>query len=981
MTVNGNEGNDTITNNVGVSAQISVVFNGGDGNDTLLGSDGIDTLNGDAGNDVLDGGAGNDALNGGAGDDVFIVSDGTDTVDGNGGFNTLVYNGTAAGDTLGLNGGAAIAVTGLHTGTVNNSNIQLVEVNGLGGNDQINVALTTIAGLINAGDGNDTVVGTGSTTALTINGGDGNDGITGGDAADTINGDAGNDTIRGGLGADAIFGGDGADVFLWSIGDGSDVISGGGDGADRLDFTGDAAGNTITLAATPGHATVNLGADTVDTTGVENIQVNALGGDDTVNVGDLSTSNVSSVGVDLGAGGTDNLVVEGRTTADILAVTAPSATTLKIQGLAYDLNASNVALPDRLTVNGNQGDDEIKANVGVENTVNITFNGEEGNDFLSADAILNGGIGDDTLVGGVGADTLNGDEGDDRLTGNGGVDTFNGGDGYDTIVETRNANFTLTATTLVIGAEGTDNFTFIENAELTGGQSANLFAIGTFLGDTTVKGNGGSDTVSFAGGAQGIHIDLDAKDVDQIINLAGRKIVFADIIENLTATSHNDTINVDIAQFDRLINGGPEDSIPPGDRLNVDLLGSNATTTKIPNGKLGSFDGTVNGSGFTGTINYVDIETLVIKGANSTPPDFASAVQYDMGDGPRGVITADFDGDGILDMATANSFSNNISVRLGDGFGAFGPVVNYSAGGKHAKQTTTIAGGDVDGDGDIDLVVTNRKTNNVSVLLGNGDGTFGTATLYDTGVKKSGKFPTGVKLGDMNGDGNLDIVTANSNVGKNGSFSILTGDGAGGFGTANVTSTKGRRPRDLVLIDVDGDTNLDVVATNLFSKSVFVLSGNGAGGLGAPVSYDVAIMPNSIISGDFNGDGILDVVTTSLISPRLSILLGNGTGFDPVKEIKYPVTKLDISINAADINGDGNLDLLIANRNDNTLSYMLGNGNGSFNNRVDFKTGNTIFREPVSIAVGDFNNDGALDLIVANAGSDDVSVLIHVGIV
>ena len=183
------------------------------------------------------------------------------------------------------------------------------------------------------------------------------------------------------------------------------------------------------------------------------------------------------------------------------------------------------------------------------------------------------------------------------------------------------------------------------------------------------------------------------------------------------------------------------------------------------------------------------------------------------------------------------------------------------------------------------------------------------------------------------------------------------------------------------LIDVDGDTNLDVVATNLFSKSVFVLNGNGAGGLGAPTSIDVAVTPNSIISGDFNGDGILDVVTTSLVSPRLSLLLGNGTGFDPVKEIKYPATKLDISINSADINGDGNLDLLIANRNDNTVSYMLGNGNGSFQNRVDFKTGNTIFREPVAIAYGDFNNDGAIDLMIANAGSDDVSVLIHVGIV
>ena len=123
------------------------------------------------------------------------------------------------------------------------------------------------------------------------------------------------------------------------------------------------------------------------------------------------------------------------------------------------------------------------------------------------------------------------------------------------------------------------------------------------------------------------------------------------------------------------------------------------------------------------------------------------------------------------------------------------------------------------------------------------------------------------------------------------------------------------------------------------------------------------------------------MITTSLVSPRISILIGTGAAagaaFLPVKDIKYPAVHLDISITTADIDGDGNLDLLLANRNDNTLSYLLGNGNGTFDNPVEFKTGNTLFREPVSIAVGDFNNDGAIDIMIANAGSDDVSVLIH----
>ncbi len=1004
LTVNGNNGNDTLKANADVDTQIGIVLNGNAGDDYLSADA---TLNGGDGNDTLEGGAGADFINGDAGDDtiIFNAGAGLDTINGGDGFDIFLVNANGANNTIAVSQ-TAVTVDG-NTETLAVSNLELFQVNSLGGNDTVTVTLTSVAGNIDAGSGNDIVNGSAATAALTIFGGDGEDTLTGGSVADEIHGGSGNDLITGlggidfeygdagndtfgpgDAGADFLFGSEGADTFNWQPGDGSDSIQGGDDQGDVLNFLGSAAADAFLLSSSPtnpSHLNVKLGAATVDTAGVDQVIISALAGADSVTVLDLTKTEVKSLNIDLGAAGeADAVTLNGRVTGDDIGVDAPVVGTLNVQGLSYDVNiTSTVALEDTLTINGNAGDDTIKANVLVENSVIIVFNGNAGDDYLSADATLNGGDGNDILIGGAGPDTLIGGDGNDLLTGNGGIDSFDGGAGYDTVVETRNANFTLTDTTLNIGAEGTDTLTSMENANLTGGQGANTFFIGAFTGDTTVTGAGGSDTVDFSTATEAIHIDLDAKDQDQVINLSGRTIVFGDIIENLTATPFNDTINVDIAQFNRTINGGLETSIPPGDRLNVDLLGSNPTTTKVPNGgKLGSFNGTVNGSGFTGTISYFDIETLVIKGGNSTPPDFSSATQYDVGDGPRGVVTADVNGDGKLDMIVANSFSNDISVRFGDGFGSFGALVNYSAGGKHAKQTTTVAVGDVDGDGDLDIVVTNRKTNNVSVLLNDGAGTFGAATLFSTGSKQTGKFPTAVKLGDMDNDGNLDIVTANANVRKNGSVSVLLGDGAGGFGAASVTKTLGRRPRDLVLIDNNGDGNLDVVATDLFSRNVVLMNGDGAGGLSAPAIFDVAITPNSIIEGDFNGDGVLDVVTTSLLSPRLSILLGvAGGGFEPVKEIKYPAVELDISINTADINGDGNLDLLIANRNDNTLSYMLGNGNGSFNNRVDFKTGDTRFREPVSIAVGDFNNDGAIDLMVANAGSDDVSVLIHVGIV
>ncbi|MDB5337293.1 MAG: hypothetical protein JWN70_2912, partial [Planctomycetaceae bacterium] len=966
-------------------------------------------------------------LTNGAGTDLFRVAPSNLT-----GFSTsFTVNGDAASpidDTLQLLGtaGADVVTSTASAVTVNGVAINLgvnlatVNVSTLGGNDNIALSLN-VAGvhtIADGGDDNDVINLSAMSTGATIYGGSGDDTLTGSSGADLIYGGSGNDLLIGGAGIDQeygedgndqfgdaslagngvaddtgndfFFGGDGADNFVWELGDGSDAIQGGDDAGDALRFIGTAAANAFTLSANatnPSHFNLNLGAATVDTTGLEQVILSAQAGADTVTVGDLTTTEVTSVNIDLGAGDVDAVTVNGRVTDDSIGVGSPAAGSVAFQGLSYSMAISNTETQDSLTVNGNEGNDTIKVNAGVENTIGIVLNGNDGNDYLSADATLNGGNGDDTLIGGVGPDILHGGNGNDALTGNGGADTIDGGDGTDVVVEARDANFTITDATLVIGAEGTDTLTSIEEASLTGGASDNRFNIGAFSGKTTLVGGRGSDTVDFSAATAAINVDLDAieTNVNQVINLAGRVIVFADVMENLIATQFNDTISVDIAAFDRFIDGGLETLIPPGDRLYVDMRGSNPTTVKTPNGKPGSFDGTVKGAAFLGTITYKDIETLAILNSNGSgngaPVDFGAATEYTAGKGARGVVAADVNGDGILDMVVANSISNDVTVRFGDGFGTFGTPATYSAGGKKAKQTTTVAVGDVNGDGSLDIVVTNRKTNNVSVLLNNGAGGFGAATLFDTGIKQSGKFPTAVKLGDMNGDGNLDIVTANANVRKAGSVTILLGNGAGSFGGPDVTRTNGRRPRDLVLIDVNSDGNLDVVATDLFSRNIVVMNGNGAGGLGAAVAYDVAATPNSIIEGDFNGDGILDVAVTSLITPQISLLLGTGLAVGPafgaVREIRYPVTKLDISINTADIDGDGNLDLLIANRNDNTLSYMLGAGNGTFNDRVDFKTGNTLFREPVAIAIGDFNNDGAIDLMIANAGTDDVSVLLH----
>src|SRR5262249_48431070 len=152
------------------------------------------------------------------------------------------------------------------------------------------------------------------------------------------------------------------------------------------------------------------------------------------------------VNVDLGAGDVDGLTVNGRAVADNLTA-AVSAGVVTVTGLNYNINASNATTADTLTINGNDGDDTIKAISPIESTIGIVLNGGDGNDYLSADATLNGGAGNDILIGGAGTDTLNGGDGDDVLDGRGGSNTLNGGAGTDTILVSGTAGADTITTT------------------------------------------------------------------------------------------------------------------------------------------------------------------------------------------------------------------------------------------------------------------------------------------------------------------------------------------------------------------------------------------------------------------------------------------------------------------------------------------------------------------------------------------------------
>jgi hypothetical protein len=332
------------------------------------------------------------------------------------------------------------------------------------------------------------------------------------------------------------------------------------------------------------------------------------------------------------------------------------------------------------------------------------------------------------------------------------------------------------------------------------------------------------------------------------------------------------------------------------------------------------------------------------------PSLFAPFTPYQAGTLPTSVAVGDFRHDGILDLAVANDGGANVSVLPGNGDGTFGKATNYAVGG----IPIGIAVGDFRHDGILDLTVTNFGSGTVSVLLGNGDGTFQPAVNYTVGSE-----PISVAVGDFDGDGTLDLAVANDGSGN---VSILLGNGDGTFGKA-TNYAAGTAPFSVAVGDFARNGILDLAVANRANPgTVSVLLGNG---FGAPVSYAVGTDPTYVAVGDFKGNGTLDLAVANVGSGNVSILLGNGDGTFQ-SATNYPALFGANAIAVGDFNRDGTLDLAVA---DNTsLSVLLGNGDGTFQSAINYVTGGF----PQWVAAGDFNRDGALDLAVASINGVDV---------
>jgi Ca2+-binding RTX toxin-like protein len=342
---------------------------------------------------------------------------------------------------------------------------------------------------------------------------------------------------------------------------------------------------------------------------------------------------------------------------------------------------------------------------------------------------------------------------------------------------------------------------------------------------------------------------------------------------------------------------------------------------------------------------------------------FYPATNFATGSNPSQVLAADLNGDGKIDLITANHGSGDVSVLFGNGAGSFSAPVNYASG----AGTIAIALSDVNGDGIRDLVGANPFGDDVSVLLGTASGTFQPPAHFSTGP---GSGPRSVVLADFNHDGVLDIATGDAGSGGSTSVSVLLGSGSGSFSGPTLYGVNGANPWPIATADLNGDGNLDLVTGRDF---VSVLLGAADGTFSAPTTYSEP--GHSIVSlaiGDVNGDGKLDLVTANTGANTISVLMGTGNGtFAP--EVTYASFAGPYAITLGDLDGDGRLDIGVANAGGNTVSVLFNTGNGAFAPQTIYSVGSGAY----GITFGDVNGDGRLDISAVNYSSNTVSVLLN----
>jgi hypothetical protein len=352
-----------------------------------------------------------------------------------------------------------------------------------------------------------------------------------------------------------------------------------------------------------------------------------------------------------------------------------------------------------------------------------------------------------------------------------------------------------------------------------------------------------------------------------------------------------------------------------------------------------------------GTTSQVAVVSIQVF---PTSAQFHTPLAIRTGPYPVAVAVADFNGDGNLDLVTANS-DGSVTILLGNGDGSFQTGLNYQL---KEGPCAAVAVEDFNGDGYPDIAVTtvsqDSTTSRVIVLLGNGNGTFGESEDLAAGTDD-----LSLAVGRFYRDGNLDLAVADY---ASNTVTIYRGLGNGIFVTG-ISLMAGPSPRALAVGDFNGDGNIDLAVVNdVATGSVSVLLGNGDGTFEErKVSPTGGQFPDAVATGSFDGSGKLELAVVNNGSRTVSVLLNRGDG-----SFRFVVAGATddnpAAVAVGDLNGDGNPDIVVTDENaKGTVSLLLGNGDATFQTPLSLSVG----ADPSAVGVGDFNGDRRLDLAVA----------------
>ena len=397
------------------------------------------------------------------------------------------------------------------------------------------------------------------------------------------------------------------------------------------------------------------------------------------------------------------------------------------------------------------------------------------------------------------------------------------------------------------------------------------------------------------------------------------------------------------------------------------------TTTLAQSGTTGNYTltATVTGLGAvapSGNVSFIDttsnnaVLASAATVANSSTITESIAQTIPTGVSPVYMVSGDFNGDGIPDLAVANTGSSTVSILLGSSRGTFTAGTALQTGATPGSITL----GDFNRDGNVDVAVVIPSSDTIAIFFGNGDGTFTASTAPVYTLPQA----TGIVVADFNGDGLQDLAVLST---SSSSVTVLLGHGDGTFTPATLSPSAGSSPFSVVKGDFNGDGIPDLAVTSYSGSpgSVTILLGNGDGSFTAAPTLSRTTLPNSIVVGDFNNDGKQDLAVGGANgATAVNVFLGNGDGtFTAAPNALSSGSAL--SLNVADVNGDGKLDLIVADASSNRLIALLGNGDGTFTTGATL----TIPSQSESVVAGDWNSDGVVDFAAVNYYGSSVTTV------